>query len=194
MKKMYKYGIFALAVVLVAAIASILVIRKNLSRDAEVFSEVRAYRTEVSADTEILDDLVPGDPFAYPMDDELRNLISEAYDVVNAARQEQGLKPLVWSSTLEYGARVRANEIAVVFDKNHVRPNGAMWFTVEPSIVLGENIYKGYGDASKAMESWLSSSTDSENFFSSDFTTIAISVYENNKGEHYWAALFGGKK
>lgn len=45
--------------VLVAAIASILVIRKNRSRDAEVFSEVRAYRTEVSADTEILDDLVP---------------------------------------------------------------------------------------------------------------------------------------
>ena len=79
MKKMYKYGIFALAVVLVAAIASILVIRKNLSRDAEVFSEVRAYRTEVSADTEILDDVVPGDPFVYPMDDELRNLISEAY-------------------------------------------------------------------------------------------------------------------
>ena len=58
MKKMYKYGIFVLAVVLVAAIASILVIRKNLSRDAEVFSEVRAYRTEVSADTEIIDDVV----------------------------------------------------------------------------------------------------------------------------------------
>ena len=193
MKKMYKYGIFALAVVFVAAIASILVIRKNLNRDAEVFSEVRAYRTEVSADTEILDDVVPGDPFAYPMDDELRNLISEAYDALNAARQEQGLKPLVWSSTLEYGARVRANEIAVAFDKNHVRPNGTMWFTVEPSIVLGENIYKGYGDAQKAMESWLSNSTDNENFFNADYDKMTISVYEDERGEYFWVALFSAE-
>ena len=152
MKKIFKYVTLVLAVVIVVAIASILVIRHNPGKNTEAFSDVRAYRTEVSPDTEIYDDNVAGDPFAYPMREELRNKSAEAFGIINAARQEQGLKPLAWDAALEYASHVRVNEIAVMFDKNHLRPNGTYWFTVEPSIILGENIYKGYGDAQKAME------------------------------------------
>ncbi len=190
MKKIFKYVTLVLAVVIVVAIACIMVIRHNPGKNTEAFSDVRAYRTEVSPDTEIYDDNVAGDPFAYPLREELRNKSAEAFGIINAARQEQGLKPLAWDSALEYASHVRVNEIAVMFDKNHLRPNGTYWFTVEPSIILGENIYKGYGDAQKAMESWLSNSTDNENFFNADFDKMTIAVYEDERGEYFWVALF----
>ena len=190
MKKIVKYGTLVLAVVIVVGLASIVIIRHNPGKTKETYSDVRAYRAEVSPDTEIYDDNVAGDPFAYPLRDDLRNQAAEAFGIINAARQEQGLKPLAWDADLEYAAHTRVNEIAVMFDKNHLRPNGTYWFTVEPSIVLGENIYNGYGDTQKAMESWLSNSTDNENFFNADYDKMTISVYEDERGEYFWVALF----
>ena len=130
MKKIVKYGTLVLAVVIVVGLASIVIIRHNPGKTKETYSDVRAYRAEVSPDTEIYDDNVAGDPFAYPMREELRNKSAEAFGIINAARQEQGLKPLAWDAALEYAAHTRVNEIAVMFDKNHLRPNGTYWFSV----------------------------------------------------------------
>jgi uncharacterized protein YkwD len=193
MKKQFKYGAIALVLVLFAAVVSILVLRKPFSSVTEAFADTRAYRTEVSPDTEIFDEPLPGDPFAYPLSEELRNKQGEAFEIINTARQERGLQPFAWSERLSYGANVRAAEAALLFDGNHVRPNGAPWYTVEPTLVLGENIYKGKGDVQKVMESWLASSADSENFFSADFTKIAISIYKTDKGEYGWSALFSAE-
>jgi uncharacterized protein YkwD len=193
MRKVFKYVTILLAVVLLVSVTSLLIVRTSGNRDTEAFSEERAYRTEVSPDTEIYDEIVPGDQMAYPIREELWNKATEAFEIINAARQAQGLEPFGWSAKLEYGAKTRAYEIGCVFDKNHVRPNGTSWFTVEPSLVLAENIYKGKGDVQKALGSWLSNSSDKENFFSSEYTKIAISIYENEKGEYYWVVLFSAE-
>ena len=193
MNKMIKYGTFVLALVLVAAIVSGLIIGRNKNRIIEDFSDIRAYRTEVSPDDMIYDEEMPAYPFTSPVREDLRNMAADAFFILNDTRIEQNLEPLAWSYGLDYSASIRAEEISCVFDKKHVRPNGAAWFTIMPSVVLGENIYKGKDNAKEAMASWLPNSTDNENFLSPEFTRCAIAVYESDEGEYYWVALFSAE-
>lgn len=193
MNKLIKYGTLVLALVLVAAIASSLIIGRNKNRIAEDFSDVRAYRTEVSTEDFIDDEEIPGNPFTSPLREDLRNMTADAFFILNDTRIEQNLEPLAWSSELEYYARIRAEEISCMFDKKHVRPNGAAWFTIRASVVLGENIYKGKGNAQEAMASWIPNITDNENFLCTEFTRCAIAVYESDDGEYYWVALFSAE-
>lgn len=102
MNKMIKYGTLVLALVLVAAIASSLIIGRNKNRIAEDFSDVRAYRIEVSAEVFIDDEEIPGNPFASPLREDLRNMTADAFFILNDTRIEQNLEPLAWSSMVYY--------------------------------------------------------------------------------------------
>ncbi|MCH5274435.1 MAG: hypothetical protein J1E65_01255 [Lachnospiraceae bacterium] len=119
---------------------------------------------------------------------ELRGMAVEAFNLVNAYRIAYGLPELVWDDQLEACAQVRANELATLF--SHTRPNGSDWYTVNSDLMWGENLAKGYTNASKLVEGWMNSPTHAANILDTEYTTCSIAVYEvGNK--LYFAQEFG---
>lgn len=120
--------------------------------------------------------------------DELRAMATEALDIVNAKRADNGLSALNWSNGLESCAMVRATEAASKF--SHTRPNGKDWYTVNSELMWGENLAKGYDSAQSVVDAWMASPTHAANILADDFTTCSIAVYETN-GKLYFAQEFG---
>ena len=83
---------------------------------------------------------------------------------------------------------VRAQEIVGTW--SHTRPNGSDWYTVNSSIMYGENLAKGYSSASDCVAAWMASPTHRENVLYADFRTCGIAIYEQG-GAWYWAEEFG---
>lgn len=163
-------------------------------KNKEVFSDVRAYRTAIDLDMEYyseVDGLIAVDPPGTGNNDELRREAAKAFDIINAERATQNLEPLKWDNRLETCAWIRSEEISYHFDNDHVRPSGQYWYSVDPGVLLGENIYKGRRDAHKALRSWMENPADRQNFLCEYFTKMAISISENDKGEYCWAIMFG---
>ncbi|MCR5357095.1 MAG: CAP domain-containing protein [Lachnospiraceae bacterium] len=160
----------------------------------ETFSDVQAYRTAIDLDLEYPDEAdgsIAVDPPGTVNTEELRKEAMEALNIINNERTSNNLAPLKWDQKLELCAQIRAQEISYSFSNEHIRPNGRNWYTVAHDAVLGENIYKGKKTAEKALESWMKNPTDKKNFMCDYFTKMAVSIYEGDKGEYCWAALFG---
>lgn len=119
---------------------------------------------------------------------ELRAMAVEAFDLVNAYRLAAGVPALVWDDSLEACAQVRATEIATTF--SHTRPNGSDWYTVNSDLMWGENLAKGYKNATNLVTGWMNSPTHAENIMNAEFTTCSIAVYEVG-GKLYFAQEFG---
>ncbi len=111
-----------------------------------------------------------------------------AFDQINAQRVASGLGTLAWSNGLEQASAVRAVEASQKW--SHDRPDGSEYWTVNSSIVYGENLAKGYTDASGAFAGWMASPTHKDNIMFSGFKTGAIAIHVIN-GQWYWANEFG---
>ncbi|MCR5501600.1 MAG: CAP domain-containing protein [Lachnospiraceae bacterium] len=111
-----------------------------------------------------------------------------AFDQINAQRQSSGLGALTWSNGLEQASAVRAVEASQVW--SHDRPDGSEYWTVNSSIVYGENLAKGYSSADGAFAGWMASPTHKDNIMFSGFKTGAIAIHVVN-GQWYWANEFG---
>lgn len=119
---------------------------------------------------------------------ELRAMAVEAFDLVNVYRVAAGLPEFVWDDTLEACAQVRAAEAASLF--SHTRPNGSDWYTVNSDLMWGENLAKGYKNATNLVTGWMNSPTHAANILDGEFVTCSIAVYEVN-GKLYFAQEFG---
>lgn len=111
-----------------------------------------------------------------------------AFDLVNAKRQEAGLGALTWNNGLEQASAVRAVEASQSF--SHTRPDGSDWWTVNSSLMYGENLAMGYASADAAVNAWLASPTHKANIMDAEFTSGAIAIHVSN-GQWYWAQEFG---
>lgn len=111
-----------------------------------------------------------------------------AFESLNATRQASGLRALKWSAGLETASAVRAVEASSVW--SHTRPDGSDYWTVDSSLVYGENLAQGYTTAASAMDAWMASPTHKDNILFGDFKTGAISININN-GNWVWACEFG---
>ncbi len=111
-----------------------------------------------------------------------------AFDALNATRVANGMKPLKWSSGLEKASAVRAVEATQVW--SHTRPNGSDYYTVDSSLVYGENLAQGYTTANSAMDAWMASPAHKDNILFPDFVTGAISINVSG-GQWVWACEFG---
>lgn len=182
-----------IAVVLVIAVGAVILIVKNVGVKEE-FATTRAYRGIEALSEDVPTEMTePGfpDPSGTGDEQEMRQKASEAYMILNDMRGAQGLEALRWNADLEYIASIRADEIFSQFHKDHTRPDGTPWYTVNPKLMLGENIYKGKGDPTEVMRSWMNNGPDYENFFCADCTSVAISVFHGDDGVYTWAAVFG---
>ena len=115
-------------------------------------------------------------------------LARQAFDLINQVRQQNGLSALQWNDGLKAASDVRAAEAGTKF--SHTRPNGQDWYTVNPSLVYGENLGNNYNDANQLVNSWMNSPEHMQNILDPKFKTGSISV-ENVGGKNFWAQLFG---
>ncbi|MCR4990446.1 MAG: CAP domain-containing protein [Lachnospiraceae bacterium] len=111
-----------------------------------------------------------------------------AFAQVNDQRKAAGLTPLSWSNGLEQASDVRAVEAAQVW--SHSRPDGTDYWTVNSSIVYGENLAKGFSSAEEAVNAWMNSVSHRDNILYPDYRTAAIAIHIDN-GNWYWANEFG---
>ncbi len=111
-----------------------------------------------------------------------------ALDLINAQRAAAGLNAMSWSSGLEQAAAVRAIEASQKWA--HERPDGSDYYTVNPAIVYGENLAKGYSSAQEAFNAWMASPAHKDNIMYGPFKTSGIAIH-NIGGQWYWAHEFG---
>ena len=114
-------------------------------------------------------------------------LASQAVENTNAERAKNGLSALRVDADLTAAAKIRAKEIAEVFD--HVRPDGSSWYTVS-SKAAGENLAAGQKSASSVVDAWMNSSSHRDNILNESFSSVGIACVQVG-GVNYWVQLFG---
>ena len=107
---------------------------------------------------------------------------------VNAIRANSGLHPLTLSASLSSAAQVRAMECERAF--SHTRPDGSAWWTVNSTMMYGENLAKNYYDSGSVVAAWMASPTHAANILGG-FNTIGLGLHQTSNGTWYWAQEFG---
>ena len=120
----------------------------------------------------------------------------EILTLTNQIRVENGLPTLVWGTTCEKAAQLRAEEIVSVY--SHTRPDGSPWSTVceIPSTggSSGENLMAGNAAPSPetVVAAWVNSKDHLENILNPDFTHLAVGLVfdPSSKLKIYWSEFF----
>ena len=107
----------------------------------------------------------------------------ELFILINNERAAHGLAPLSWSGSLADCAYVRASECVDCF--SHTRPDGSDWYTVNPSIMYGENLATGQETAQQVFDDWMASPGHRDNILG-PYTTYGSARVGNT-----WAQEFG---
>ncbi|MBR0164802.1 MAG: CAP domain-containing protein [Lachnospiraceae bacterium] len=106
----------------------------------------------------------------------------------NAYRAQAGLAPLTEIDALAQAADIRAGECGISF--SHTRPDGSIWWTVEPDLAYGENLAYGYRSAEEAVNAWMCSAAHMYNILSPDYRTCGVGVVMSG-GTWYYVVEFG---
>ena len=112
----------------------------------------------------------------------------ETFNLINKIRAENGLNELTWDNELYYYSSIRSKEASVKW--SHIRPDGTSWKEMNPDVLQGENLAKGYYNASEAVDAWMDSQGHKENILRENFTRTAIAFYETENG-WFWCEVFG---
>ncbi len=118
--------------------------------------------------------------------------------LVNAARSQQGLLPLVTREDLwERVALIRAAEVA--YDHNHKRPDGSLWTTAYsdagfPDSAMSENIAWGFTSEQAVVQAWLNSASHRANILSNKVNVLATGLSEINWSQNFYNDLYVAAK
>lgn len=123
---------------------------------------------------------------------------NEVLRLVNIERAKEGLSELTMASVnLTAAAQRRANELAVKYDPNHLRPDGRKCFTVLPEynvkyMCVGENIARGQSSPAEVVNDWMNSPGHRANILNPNFHKIGIGYFYNAKAaySHFWVQMF----
>lgn len=114
----------------------------------------------------------------------------EVFQLVNEAREAEGLEPFVSHSTAMEFAQIRAEEISEKF--SHTRPDGSVMTYSHYN--FAENIAKGGRTPEDAVNSWLNSSGHRAAImadYSNCGNGMGVGIFEKN-GTMYWVLEFVG--
>lgn len=134
-----------------------------------------------------------GVPLSDAPEEDYRN---EILELVNAARAEEGLSPLVLDGELNGAAQVRASECLESF--SHTRPGGSAYKTaIEEAGIssdwTGENLATGQTAPRQVVESWLKSEGHRANILNEHYTRLGLGREANRSGRYRgytWVQLF----
>ena len=102
-------------------------------------------------------------------------------DITNQKRQENGISPLTMHGSLSQAA---ANKASDMFSKNywaHNSPDGtAPWAFIRAAgynyVYAGENLARGFNNASDVVNAWMASSEHRKNMLSSNYQNVGFAV------------------
>lgn len=106
---------------------------------------------------------------------------------VNDVRVENGKQALKVDQRLVEAAKIRAREAASAW--SHTRPDGTDYYTVDPSVVYGENL-AFTEDVDEVVDLWMDSPGHADNILYDSFKTTGIGCYVDGN-TIYVAQLFG---
>lgn len=112
----------------------------------------------------------------------------EVFYLVNKLRASSGLNELIWDDNLYYYSSIRSEEASRKW--SHIRPDGTSWKEMNPDVLQGENLAKGYYNADEVVNAWMASQGHKENILRANFTRTAVSFYEAENG-WFWCQVFG---
>lgn len=119
----------------------------------------------------------------------------ELLNLTNEARTAAGLAPLTWSSALGDCADIRAKELPLLTEdqnRNHERPDGSAWYTVNDGIMYAENIAYGQTSAQEVFNAWMNSPGHRDNIMNPGYRTFGAALYYTDGGYYYyWVQEFG---
>ncbi len=111
------------------------------------------------------------------------------FSLTNTQRANAGLPALKWSDSLADCAAIRGSESSQKF--SHTRLNGKPWYTLNKSIMYGENLAMGYNTADEVVYAWMNSAGHRANILDRSFKSIGVNVCYSNDGTCYITQEFG---
>ena len=123
-----------------------------------------------------------------PTSQNVASFNNQMLELINAERAKKGLPAYSYYTAGQAGADTRAKEIMTSF--SHTRPDGTKWWTApgfEKAVCQAgaENIARGYATPKDLMEALMSSSDNSKNILSTQYTHVVVSYYEGA-----WVQIF----
>lgn len=111
--------------------------------------------------------------------------VDELVNLTNLRRAEAGLEPLTLNGQLSQAAQLKANDM---FAKNywaHTAPDGTTpWVFIKSAgyeyIYAGENLARGFTNASDAVDAWMASPGHKDNMLSKNYSEIGFAVSAGN--------------
>lgn len=117
------------------------------------------------------------------------------FEELNRYRQEQGLRTLLYSKTLEKAADLEAEDLWVRGFWSHTNPDNESpgQRAVQAGfchIYVGENIAAGQMTVQRAMQAWKSSATHNLNLLDPDYVYVGMGFSVDTFGRRYWVQEF----
>ena len=111
-------------------------------------------------------------------------------DELNDIREDYGCRELTMSQPLSDCAAVRSVEISTFF--SHTRPGGGAWYTVNESIMYGENLLKTQinHEADDIVQMWMDSPAHKDLILDGNYRTVGIATCHVGDTD-YWVLEFG---
>lgn len=122
-------------------------------------------------------------------------LIMQIFELINKAREDNGLKPLAYNYDIQEKVDIRAQECSNLF--SHDRPSGKNWDTVISEVdysIAGENLIqsdKPIATAENLVDTWMNSQGHKDNILNEKFTSTALGFFETDS-TIYVAEIFLG--
>jgi len=124
---------------------------------------------------------------------ELEAFANEVFLLTNIEREKAGLTVFRQSSSLTRTAKIRANEIIILF--SHNRPDGRSCFTAFKEngvdyFAAGENIAVGPRLPKQVVDAWMNSPGHRANILNPGFGHLGVGVAVGEDGKTYWVQNF----
>ncbi len=121
---------------------------------------------------------------------------TEAFQLLNADREREGLTPLQCEDDLLIVARLHCKDMHERDYFDHVNPDGEQpWdrmdrFGVQGWNLVGENIAAGQRTPSEVQAAWMNSPGHRANILTPEYTHVGVAYYRSEDGQIFWTQLF----
>jgi len=129
------------------------------------------------------------------------NTESRIFDLINAQRQHQGLRPLVYNAQLDRMAKIQADNMARFQKMAHVLPDANLPSLGDRARYVGytygriaENVALGFPNAETVVEGWMNSSGHRRNILDREVIETGIGIARSSAGGIYYCQVFGRQR
>ena len=127
-----------------------------------------------------------------------RGTEARIFDLINAERSHEGLRPLVFNERLDRMAKIQADNMARFQKMAHTLPdaslptlNDRVHYVGYPYGRIAENVALGYPNAETVVEGWMNSSGHRRNILDRDVVETGIAIARSSAGGLYYCQVFG---